>query len=72
MPAEILLYDTPQFEPEPPYDVFSYGGVILHLVTGDWPSPVDSNPNTMVLTEVKRRQQYLNKMNGEYAVLKPL
>ena len=70
MPPEVSLYETPQIEP--PYDVFSYGGVIIHLVTGDWPAPADLESNTIVLSEVQRCQQYLNKMNGESAALKPL
>ena len=71
MPPEVLLCNTSQFKPKPPYDVFSYGGVILHLVTGDW-HKLDFHPNTMVLSEVQCHQQYLNKMNGKSATLKPL
>jgi len=66
MPHEVLLCDASQFKPEPPYDVFSYGGVILHLATGDWPK-LDFHPNTTVLSELQRPPLYLNKMNGESA-----
>ena len=59
-------------------DIFSYGGVALYAVVGEWPvpsSPVKRVPETrklMALSEVERRQQYLDKMIGEAEVLKPL
>ena len=59
-------------------DVFSYGGVALYAVVGDW--PVLSNPiiyhsktrDNIILSEVERRQQYLDKMIGEAEVLRRL
>ena len=81
------LPGTPDFMPPealnkrpvygPSLDVFSYGGVILHLTTQLWPDPTDAtelNPDSgrrEVVTEVKRRQQYLDKMTGGAADLKP-
>ena len=62
----------------PPLDVFSYGGVILHVTTQLWPDPTDVielNPDSgrrEVVSEVKRRQQYLDRMTGGAADLKPL
>ena len=59
-------------------DVFSYGGVILYTITQLWPQPsswVQFDPDTgrkMVLSELERRRQYLDKMTGGTAVLKPL
>ena len=59
-------------------DVFSFGGVILYIATQKWPHPaplVEFDPDTnkkIVLTELQRRQQYLDKMIGIYEELKPL
>ena len=59
-------------------DIFSFGGVMLYITTQEWPRPapwVDFDPNTggrIVLTELQRRQQYLDKMTGVHTDLKPL
>ena len=82
------LPGTPDFMPPealsirpvygPSLDVFSYGGVILNVTTQLWPQPTDRtqlNPDTdiwEVVSEAKRRQQYLDKMSGGVANLKPL
>ena len=82
------LPGTPDFMPPealskrpvygPSLDVFSYGGVILNVTTQLWPEPTDLlefNPDTgrrEVVSEVARRQQYLDKMTGSSADLKPL
>ena len=82
------LPGTPDFMPpealtiRPVYgtslDVFSYGGVILNVITQLWPQPTDPiefNPGTrrrQVVSEVKRRQKYLDKMNGGAIDLKAL
>ena len=74
MPPEAL-----QMNPEygPPLDVFSYGGVILHVVNQEWPTPlhyVMTDPKTgkvLGLTEVERRQQYM-KMTETPADLRTL
>ena len=75
MPPE-CLDDTPEYGP--PMDVFSFAGIILHTFNQQWPSPtknVKFDPKTrkmMALSEVERRQQYLDKMTGEAEVLRPL
>ena len=75
MPPEALSV-TPEYGP--PLDVFSYGGVILNVTTQLWPQPTDlvkRNPDTgrrEVVSEVKRRQRYLDKITGDAADLKPL
>ena len=82
------LPGTPDFMPPealsirpvygPSLDVFSYGGVILNVTTQEWPQPTDPiefNPDTgrrEVVSEVKRRQEYLDKMTGGAADLRPL
>ena len=75
MPPEALTI-RPVYEPS--LDVFSYGGVILNVTTQLWPQPTNCtqfNPDNdvwEVVSEVKRRQQYLDKMTGSAADLKPL
>ena len=82
------LPGTPDFMPPealskrpvygPSLDMFSYGGVILNVTTQLWPEPTDPiefNPDTgrrEVVSEVKRRQEYLDKMTGGAADLRPL
>ena len=75
MPPECLA-DRPDYGL--PLDVFSYAGVILYTITQLWPQPsswvqFDSNTGTRVyLSEIQRRQHYLDKMTGSAADLKPL
>ena len=75
MPPE-ALDDKPLYGP--PLDVFSFGGVILFVTTRQWPIPkswsqIDPKTNKRVLlTEVERRQQYIDMMSGGDADLKPL
>ena len=62
----------------PPMDVFSFAGIILHTFNQQWPRPTEQvrfDPRTrrkVALSEVKRRQQYLDKMIGEAEVLRRL
>ena len=62
----------------PPMDVFSFGGIILHTFNQQWPSPssqVQFDPKSrkmIALSEVERRQEYLDKMIGEAKVLRSL
>ena len=75
MPPEALL-ETPEYGP--PLDVFSYGGVILHVVNQEWPKPlhyVMTDPKTrklVALSEVERRQEHCVKMSGAPADLQSL
>ena len=75
MPPEALL-ETPEYGP--PLDIFSYGGVILHVVNQEWPTPlhyVMTDPKTkkrVALSEVQRRHEHINKMPGAPAGLRPL
>ena len=75
MPPEALL-ETPEYGP--PLDIFSYGGVILHVVNQEWPKPlhyVMTDPKTgkiIGLSEVERRQQHMEKITGTPADLRPL
>ena len=75
MPPE-ALGSRPMYGPS--LDVFSYGAVILNVTTQLWPQPTDLvefDPNTgsrQLVSEVKRRQHYLDKMTGNAAHLKQL
>ena len=75
MPPESLA-DRPVYGL--PLDVFSYGGVVLFTITEQWPQPASwvkfdtETGNKTVLSEVQRRQQYLQKMIGSATDLKPL
>ncbi|XP_065882660.1 uncharacterized protein [Dysidea avara] len=71
------LDDKPVYGP--PLDVFSFGGVILHIASRQWPSPKswsEFDPKTekrvILSSEVERRQQYIDMMTGSDADLKPL
>ena len=75
MPPE-AFYDNPKYDTS--LDVFSYGGIILHTINGEWPTPKESTKYDTVkrqvvgFSEIKRRQEHLNKMTGEADVLRPL
>ena len=61
-----------------PMDVFSFAGIILHTFNQEWPRPTeqvqfDHKTRRMIaLSEIERRQQYLDKLRGEAEVLRPL
>lgn len=75
MPPEALskqsTYDTS-------LDIFSYGGVILNVITQQWPEPSDQvqfNTQTdkwEMVSEAKRRNKYLNMFTGTAVELKAL
>ena len=62
------LAEIPEYGP--PLDVFSYSGLILHVVNQEWPTPlhyVVTDPKTrklVALSEVERRQEHVEKMRG--------
>ena len=61
-----------------PLDIFSLGGVILYICTQQWPEllPLVSfdpiSGKRIILTELERRQRYLDQMFGVYADIKSL
>ena len=61
-----------------PMDIFSFAGIILHIFCQQWPTPskhILFDPITrkrVALSEVERRQQYLDRMSGEGGALRPL
>ena len=62
------LAEIPEYGPS--LDVFSYGGMILHVVNQEWPKPlhyVVTDPKTrklVALSEVERRREHVEKMRG--------
>jgi len=75
MPPESLA-NTPVYGP--PMDVFSFAGIILHTFNQHWPHPTElvqydyKSRKRVALSEIERRQQYLDKLRGEAEVLRPL
>ena len=65
MPPEALL-ETPEYGTS--LDIFSYGGLILHVMNQEWPTPLhyvktDSISKKLVaLSEEDRRQEHVKKM----------
>ena len=75
MPPE-ALEDHPVYGTS--LDIFSYGGIVLHVVNQEWPTPTKAteyNARTGRVTgfnEVERRQRHIDKMTGGAEALKPL
>ena len=75
MPPE-ALEDNPVYGTS--LDIFSYGGIVLHVVNQEWPTPTKAteyNVRTGRITgfnEVQRRQKHIDKMTGGAEVLKQL
>ena len=75
MPPEALV-ENPKYGP--PLDVFSYGGIILHVINQKWPTPlhyVIIDPQTRIrraLSEIEGRQEHIEEMSGIPADLLPL
>ena len=76
MPPEALDEEDPVYGT--PVDVFSFGGIALHLFSEEWPTPSgpkkrDPKTNKLVaLSEAQRRQRYLDTMIVKAAVLKEM
>ena len=64
MPPE-ALHSPPRYDEK--LDVFSYGNVIVTMVIHDWPEPGPptkyEGDKLIALTELQRREQYLNRFN---------
>ena len=76
MPPEALEEQDPVYGT--PVDVFSFGGITVHLFSEEWPTPSgpkSRDPKTkklVALSEAQRRQQYLDKIPGEVTALKEM
>lgn len=75
MPPE-ALQDKPSYDTS--LDVFSYGGIMLHTINGEWPKPKEAIRYDTIkrqargFSEVERRKEHLDKMKGEAKALRPL
>ena len=75
MPPE-AIQDNPKYDTS--LDVFSYGGIVLHTINGEWPAPKETTKfdpvkrQVMGFSEVERRRGHLDKMIGEAKALRPL
>ena len=75
MPPE-SLEEKPNYDTS--LDVFSYAGIVLHVVNQEWPTPTKQvihdykTGKLIALSEVERRQAHLDKIKGRFDVLKPL
>ena len=76
MPPEALIDDNPVYGT--PIDVFSFGSVALHVFSEEWPTPggqkmIDPVTDELVaLSEVKRREKYLDTMTGKATILREM
>ena len=76
MPPEALDDDNPVYNTS--LDVFSFGGITLHVINQEWPSPTSStafDTNTRKMrgfTEIERRQKYIDMMKSEDSTLKKM
>ena len=76
MPPEALVDNNPTYDTS--IDVFSFGGIALHVFSEEWPTPTavkQKDPFTkkmVTLTEAERRQQYLDKMTGKASGLRKM
>ena len=74
MPPEALVDDNPVYGTA--IDVFSFGGIALHVFSEEWPSPSVTKMSDPVsgklvaLSEAERRKKYLVKMNGKAVLLR--
>ena len=76
MPPEALEEDDPVYGT--PVDIFSFAGITVHLFSEKWPAPTAQkkrDPKTkklVALSEVQRRQLYIDKLPKEVNALKEM
>ena len=64
----------------PQVDIFSYGVMMVHVLSGQWPFPGEANivnprnpndPNDLVgVTEFDRREEYMNKIGNQQPIMR--
>ena len=76
MPPETFV-DNPKYGTA--LDVFSFGGIMLHTLNQEWPTPKTVAQFDQItcevikaLDEIERRQQYLDKITGEAEMLQSM
>ena len=63
MPPE-ALEDPPRYGLS--VDVFSFGCVIIHLITHQWPRPVGQTSTGNIISEFERRRKFIEKMGHDH------
>ena len=66
MPPE-ALQENPRYTVS--VDVFSFGCVIIHVITHQWPQPVGKTRDGRMITEFERRNQYISSMDSDDPLL---
>ena len=66
MPPE-ALEDPPQYTVS--VDAFSFGCVIIHLFTHQWPSPIGKTVQGKPISEYKRRQKFISIMGKSHFLI---
>ena len=70
MPCEAYS-DNPLYDET--LDCFSYGVLILHIMTGEWPIPsddtCDEDHQVVVMNDIDRRRVYIEKINKRHPLL---
>ena len=59
MPPEALSVNPKYGKP---IDIFSVGCVCVHVISMEWPTPLDQVVDNAILSEVQRRERYFTKM----------
>ena len=75
MPPEALAAKPQSVRYGRELDVFSFGCVMLHTLSHQWPTPSEpeiTDSVTFERSEVQRRSQYFSRIDGRLAVLIPL